>query len=303
MAEIEHPDYTTLTVQLLSAYVANNKVDSGDLATLIQSTRAALVGEAPGAAQPEYTPAVSVEDSLASREYIVSLIDGKPYKMLRRHLAHHGLSPEQYRARYNLPESYPLVAPAYAELRRDVARRMGLGHTTKPGAPAAPSSSQSAPAPAKAAEKQSPAQAGKMAAPKSSRPDSPAKAKALTAKPAATARKRADNPDRKPAPQPVRKAAPQAGEPQAAPAGKARQAGRSSTPPKAAAKAKSPAGKSAEPKPTAKAPAKAKGAKAAASRSAKSARTKLSLKIPKEDKAASNASREGGAKAPTSETA
>ncbi|WP_284278122.1 MucR family transcriptional regulator, partial [Sphingobium jiangsuense] len=146
MAEIEQPDYTTLTVQLLSAYVANNKVDSGDLATLIQSTRAALVGDGAGGSEPEFKPAVSVEDSLASREHIISLIDGRPYKMLRRHLAHHGLSPEQYRARYGLPESYPLVAPAYAELRRDVARRMGLGHTAKPAEPAAPQQAVKAPA-------------------------------------------------------------------------------------------------------------------------------------------------------------
>ncbi|MBB4858340.1 putative transcriptional regulator [Novosphingobium chloroacetimidivorans] len=135
MPEVEQTaDVTTLTVQLLSAYLANNSVASGELADLIRTTRAALTGEAEvdAAAAPEtFTPAVSVRKSLASSEHIISLIDGKPYKTLKRHLASHGLTPDTYRTRYNLPSSYPMVAPDYAAHRRAVAQKVGLG-TRKP---------------------------------------------------------------------------------------------------------------------------------------------------------------------------
>jgi predicted transcriptional regulator len=79
------------------------------------------------AGQLEYTPAVSVRKSLASPDHIVSMIDGKPYKTLRRHLSTHGLTPEDYRARYNLKADYPMVAPAYSEHRRAMAKKIGLG--------------------------------------------------------------------------------------------------------------------------------------------------------------------------------
>lgn len=129
MADTEQPDYTNLTVQLLSAYVANNIVASEDLAGLIQSTRAALIAET--APEPvgtvEHVPAVSVRKSIASREHILSLIDGRPYKTLKRHLATHGLTPAEYRERYGLPASYPMVAQAYSEQRRAVAQKLGLG--------------------------------------------------------------------------------------------------------------------------------------------------------------------------------
>src|SRR3546814_16633205 len=83
----------------------------------------------------EFVPAVSIRKSLASRDAIISLIDGKPYKTLKRHLSSHGLSIAEYRARYNLPASYPMVAPAYSEHRRNVANRLGLGQrATKPEA-------------------------------------------------------------------------------------------------------------------------------------------------------------------------
>ncbi len=129
MADTEQPDYTSLTVQLLSAYVANNTVSSEDLAGLIQSTRAALIAEtAPEPVETvEHVPAVSVRKSIASRDHILSLIDGRPYKTLKRHLATHGLTPAEYRERYGLPAAYPMVAQAYSEQRRAVAQKLGLG--------------------------------------------------------------------------------------------------------------------------------------------------------------------------------
>ena len=79
----------------------------------------------------EYTPAVSVRKSLASKDHIVSMIDGKPYKTLRRHLATNGLTPDDYRERYGLKPDYPMVAESYSESRRAMAKQIGLGR--KPG--------------------------------------------------------------------------------------------------------------------------------------------------------------------------
>jgi len=82
-------------------------------------------------ATPEFTPAVSVRRSLASKDHLISLIDGKPYKTLRRHLSTNGLTAEQYRERYGLKPDYPMVAPTYSEARRAMAKKIGLGR--KPG--------------------------------------------------------------------------------------------------------------------------------------------------------------------------
>jgi predicted transcriptional regulator len=140
MSDQAQPSLTELTVDLLAAFVSNNTVGAKDLPELIASTHAALAGlegegadagEPEAAAEPEYTPAVSVRKSLGKRDQILSMIDGKPYKTLKRHLSRHGLTPVEYRARYKLPADYPMVAPAYSEQRREVAKRLGLGR--KPG--------------------------------------------------------------------------------------------------------------------------------------------------------------------------
>lgn len=87
-------------------------------------------------AEPQYTPAVTARRSLASKDHIISMIDGKPYKTLKRHLSTHGLTPAQYRERYGLRSDYPMVAENYAEMRRGLAKKIGLGR--KPGAKVAP---------------------------------------------------------------------------------------------------------------------------------------------------------------------
>ncbi|WP_296615823.1 MucR family transcriptional regulator [Sphingomonas sp.] len=79
-----------------------------------------------------HVPAVSVRKSLASRDHIISMIDGKPYKALRRHLKTHGLTPAEYRERYGLKADYPMVAPAYSEKRRAMANKIGLGRKATP---------------------------------------------------------------------------------------------------------------------------------------------------------------------------
>jgi predicted transcriptional regulator len=133
MDNTQQQDLTELTVELLSAFVANNSVRSDDLPGLIASTHAALSGlasastEAVAAANEAHPPAVTARKSLSNRDFIISLIDGKPYKSLKRHLTGHGLTPQEYRARYNLPATYPMVAPGYSDARREVAKRLGLG--------------------------------------------------------------------------------------------------------------------------------------------------------------------------------
>ena len=102
----------------------------------MHETVSALLGSGtqPTSSQPaeEYTPAVSARKSLASKDHIISMIDGKPYKTLRRHLATNGMTPAEYRERYGLKPDYPMVAENYSESRRAMAKKIGLGR--KPGA-------------------------------------------------------------------------------------------------------------------------------------------------------------------------
>ena len=146
MDDTQQQDLTELTVELLSAFVANNAVRSDDLPALITSTHAALSGlivaDSPLPSAEEHQPAVTARKSLANRDVIISLIDGKPYKSLKRHLTGHGLTPEEYRARYHLPTTYPMVAPGYSDARREVAKRLGLGRKPRAAAP-----EEAAPAP------------------------------------------------------------------------------------------------------------------------------------------------------------
>ncbi len=122
----------TLTADIVTAHVANNNVDGETLPSLIQNVYGALAGlgaEEVEVARPE--PAVSVRASVKN-DHLVCLEDGKKMKMLKRHLmTDHGLTPEEYRERWNLPADYPMVAPDYADKRRELAKKIGLGR--KPG--------------------------------------------------------------------------------------------------------------------------------------------------------------------------
>jgi predicted transcriptional regulator len=129
-----------LATELTIAWLGNpnSRVNAEDVPIFIQTmyaTVTALAGsgavEAEPAAPTEYVPAVTARKSLGSKDHIISLIDGKPYKTLRRHLSGHGLTPDEYRARYGLKSDYPMVAPAYSEARRQMAQSIGLGR--KPG--------------------------------------------------------------------------------------------------------------------------------------------------------------------------
>lgn len=133
-----------LTTALVAAYVGNNPVSREDFQGLITSTFATINGLGTPAEPPapEFTPAHNPKKSVTP-DYLVSLIDGRRYKSLKRHLSGHGLTPAQYRERYSLAADYPMVAPNYAKQRSELAKAMGLGQQRRAEAAAA------APAPAK----------------------------------------------------------------------------------------------------------------------------------------------------------
>ena len=123
----------TLTADIVAAHVSNNSVAVSDLPTLITNVHNALAGLGGGSPTPEVRaePAVSIRASVKP-DYIVCLDDGKKLKMLKRHLmTHYGITPDEYRAKWGLPADYPMVAPNYAEQRRSLAVKIGLGR--KPG--------------------------------------------------------------------------------------------------------------------------------------------------------------------------
>ena len=128
-----------LAAELTMAWLSNpnTKVDAAEVAGVLRQMHQAVTSllqpetsETAPAAE-EFTPAVSVRKSLASKDHIISLIDGRPYKALRRHLSGQGLTPDEYRARYGLKPDYPMVSESYSQVRREMAKKIGLGR--KPG--------------------------------------------------------------------------------------------------------------------------------------------------------------------------
>jgi predicted transcriptional regulator len=140
MSEENSLNAVELATELTIAWLGNqnNRPAAEDVPAFLRTMHATVTELASGSSMPasdvddtpaeqEYTPAVSVRKSLASKDHIISMIDGKPYKALRRHLSTHGLTPEEYRNRYNLKPDYPMVAPSYSEARRAMAHKIGLG--------------------------------------------------------------------------------------------------------------------------------------------------------------------------------
>jgi predicted transcriptional regulator len=122
--------YIQLTAHIVSAYVSNNTVPSGEIPGLISQVYSALMrvsgGQAVAPAEP-LKPAVSVKRSVTP-EYLVCLEDGKKFKSLKRHLrTQYDMTPEKYREKWGLPSDYPMVAPNYAAARSQLAKQMGLG--------------------------------------------------------------------------------------------------------------------------------------------------------------------------------
>lgn len=134
-------DLAELTADVVSAYVANNSVPANELPALIQQIHQTLSALVSGGSvkEPEaekQKPAVSIKKSVTP-DYIISLEDGRKFKSLKRYLqTSHGMTPEDYRAKWNLPADYPMVAPNYAAQRSELARSMGLGRKPAPAKPA-----------------------------------------------------------------------------------------------------------------------------------------------------------------------
>jgi predicted transcriptional regulator len=132
-----------MATDIVIAFLGNGSIAPDQLATLVREVRAALADEARAVDQPQTgppppissnkaasrPPQMTAKESIAA-DYLISFEDGKPYRSLRRHLmAKHGLTPDQYRAKWGLPADYPMVAPSYAAQRSEVAKRIGLGHS------------------------------------------------------------------------------------------------------------------------------------------------------------------------------
>ena len=152
-------------------------------------TKASASKPAPKASATN-TPAVSIEESLTDPNVIVSLITGEKFKMLRRHLTKHGLTEAEYKVRFNLPDDYPMVAPAYAALRRDVATRM---HASAKDASAG-SKPAEAPAPAVTEEVAKPVKAKAAPSKSTSKKKGASPKKAVAAETAATPKAPAKRP-------------------------------------------------------------------------------------------------------------
>ena len=123
----------TLTSDIVAAHLSNNNVDVDAVLSLITKVYHALagLGEQVAVIEERPEPAVSIRASIKP-DYIVCLEDGKKLKMLKRYLrTNFNMTPEEYRARWGLSADYPMVAPNYAEKRRDLAKKIGLGR--KPG--------------------------------------------------------------------------------------------------------------------------------------------------------------------------
>ena len=127
MGKDSEDDILKLVTEIVAAYVSKNAVAAHELPGIIKNVHATLGGFTAEERTLPRQPAVPVKKSVQG-DYIVCLEDGKKLKMLKRYLrARYKLSPDEYRARWNLPADYPMVAPNYAQKRSDFAKKIGLG--------------------------------------------------------------------------------------------------------------------------------------------------------------------------------
>ncbi|MDP4005696.1 MucR family transcriptional regulator [Methylobacterium sp. NEAU K] len=129
----QEPSYDLIkcTASLVAAYVSRNAVGAGELPILIDQVHTAisvLQGATSASASSWSGPSAAQIEASIGQEGLISFIDGRSYKTLKRHLTAHGLTPERYRARYGLPADYPMVAPSYAARRSQIAKAIQLGH-------------------------------------------------------------------------------------------------------------------------------------------------------------------------------
>jgi len=118
-----------IAVRIISAYVSNNSVPASELSVLIYDIYGSILNRERinYEKEPELKPAVSINKSI-TRDYIICLEDGKKFKSLKRHLRdNYAMTPDEYRTKWGLPDSYPVVAPSFSEARSRLAKEMGLG--------------------------------------------------------------------------------------------------------------------------------------------------------------------------------
>ncbi|MEP2980384.1 MAG: MucR family transcriptional regulator [Lentilitoribacter sp.] len=119
-----------ITSDIVAAYVGNHNVSTSELAGLIQTVHETVVEiseSGTGSSIGRNKPAIDIDQSI-HQDYLICLEDGKQFKSLKRHLmTHYNLTPEEYREKWGLPADYPMVAPAYAKARSELAKQMGLG--------------------------------------------------------------------------------------------------------------------------------------------------------------------------------
>ena len=134
-AELERAKIAKLTTEIVAAYVSSHELrvpEVPDLINAVGTELASLGAEAEPSALEKPEPAVSVRRSVRP-DHLVCLICGKKQKLLKRHLAvEHELTPDQYRETFGLKSDYPMAAPNYAQQRRELALRIGLGRPKKP---------------------------------------------------------------------------------------------------------------------------------------------------------------------------
>jgi predicted transcriptional regulator len=139
-------DVLALTADIASSFVSGNKVSTADLPSLVRQIHDALTSVAAGKSKPEpenLLPAVPIKNSVKP-DYIVCLEDGRKFKSLKRHLkSAFDMTPEQYRAKWGLKHDYPMVAPAYAAKRSELAKSMGLGNLRQKAKVASPATKAS----------------------------------------------------------------------------------------------------------------------------------------------------------------
>lgn len=152
----EGSDLTAMTADIVSAYLTKNRVEPSQVADLIVSVHQSLVGlgnepveqveEAPLKTRAEIKKSIT-------GTHLISFLDGKPYRSLRRHLNANGLTPDAYKARFGLPNDYPMVSPSYSAERSALAKSMGLGSGGRGRKPQAKLSATNNPKVARAAKK------------------------------------------------------------------------------------------------------------------------------------------------------
>ena len=136
MPDLDPTALIEMTTEVVAAYVTRNHVQVADMPGLIASVHQSLAGMGAAPAPVQETekpvPPVSIKKSLTD-DYLISLEDGKQYQSLKRHLSKRGLTPAEYRTKWGLPADYPMVAPAYARKRSELAKSIGLGSLRKGG--------------------------------------------------------------------------------------------------------------------------------------------------------------------------